>query len=182
MARRSSGQSPNPGLLRPLKPSEVAKPPQYTRPPSPPLGRLVPLGEALPSVDLPYDDQSDFLRKVRQVGDRERAAAKRDLEYRQQHYALAKIKDVRSLRVSTTGTRRTMDAVAGVTRTDRARVVPGRLEVNAKTSLTSKVLHCLGRKIRKEVLFANLIAGKDKRRSPGKGGGYQRTTWSRIKC
>lgn len=43
-------------------------------------------------------------------------------------------------------------------------------------------LVCGRRQIRREVLFANKISGRNLRRSPGRGGAYRRTEGSNITC
>lgn len=43
-------------------------------------------------------------------------------------------------------------------------------------------LVCGRRQIRKEVLFANRIAGRNQRNSPGRGGTYKRTEESKTSC
>lgn len=42
--------------------------------------------------------------------------------------------------------------------------------------------HCGSRLMRRGVLFANRIAGKNMRRSPGRGGGYKRNQMSEFGC
>lgn len=42
--------------------------------------------------------------------------------------------------------------------------------------------HCRSRLMRRGVLFANRIAGKNMRRSPGRGGGYKRNQLSEFGC
>lgn len=42
--------------------------------------------------------------------------------------------------------------------------------------------HCRSRLTRRGVLFANRIAGKNMRRSPGRGGGYKRNQLSEFGC
>lgn len=41
---------------------------------------------------------------------------------------------------------------------------------------------CRARRLRKAILFALKVAGKNRRRSPGRGGGYKRSEYSNIKC
>lgn len=45
-----------------------------------------------------------------------------------------------------------------------------------------RVLYCVRRKIRKQVLFALGISGRHKRRSPGRGGSYNRSLESNYAC
>jgi len=46
----------------------------------------------------------------------------------------------------------------------------------------SRVFFCLRRKARRQVLFALGVSGRNKRRSPGRGGSYRRTQSSSWRC
>lgn len=43
-------------------------------------------------------------------------------------------------------------------------------------------IHCIKRQIRRSILFSNKIAGKHQKRSPGRGGTYNRTEESKLGC
>lgn len=61
----------------------------------------------------------------------------------------------------------------------RSRMFPWR---TIPVAAPASVRFCIQRKQRKEVLFAKGVAGKNKRRSPGRGGGYRRSAKSNYRC
>lgn len=64
--------------------------------------------------------------------------------------------------------------------TDGARV--GELVKAGSIKDIRRAFLCGKRQIRKEVLFANRIAGRNQRNSPGRGGTYKRTEESKTSC
>lgn len=48
--------------------------------------------------------------------------------------------------------------------------------------LPQRVAFCVRRKIRRQVLFSRKVAGFNRRRSPGRGGGYRRSQSSSWSC
>lgn len=70
----------------------------------------------------------------------------------------------------------------GITRSTMLRSIGAAKTVNQLRGIVNHPIQCIGRKVRRNVLFANKIAGRNRRRSPGTGGTYRRTEQSKVGC
>lgn len=70
----------------------------------------------------------------------------------------------------------------GIARTTIIRSMGAAKTVNQLRGIVNHPVHCIPRKLRRNALFANKIAGTNKRKSPGSGGGYNRNKQSHLGC